>query len=73
MCFFVSLIPATFWVLIGYFVLFSSAKVVGGIGVRARLSDLDFCDRGRHSDRRCLCYAGRSLSDRVYVPENAFS
>ena len=26
MCFFISLIPATFWLILGYFVLFSSAK-----------------------------------------------
>jgi hypothetical protein len=31
MCFFFSLIPATFWVTIGYFVLFSSRKSEGGI------------------------------------------
>lgn len=31
MCFFFSLIPATFWLVIGYFVLFSSAKVDGGV------------------------------------------
>jgi hypothetical protein len=34
MCFFFSLIPATFWAIIGYFVLFSSAKAaVNGIRV----------------------------------------
>jgi hypothetical protein len=31
MCFFFSLIPATFWAIVGYFVLFSSAKAVNGI------------------------------------------
>ncbi len=31
MCFFFSLIPATFCVTIGYFVLFASSKAVGGI------------------------------------------
>ncbi len=32
MCFLFSLLPATFWVVIGYFVLFSSAKTaVSGI------------------------------------------
>lgn len=31
MCFFFSLIPATFWLVVGYFVLFSSAKADGGI------------------------------------------
>jgi len=30
MCFFISLIPATFWVVVGYFVLFASAKADGG-------------------------------------------
>lgn len=29
MCFFFSLIPATFWAIVGYFVLFSSAKAAG--------------------------------------------
>ena len=33
MCFFISLIPATFSVILGYFVLFSSAKVDGGIRI----------------------------------------
>jgi len=31
MCFFVSLVPATFWAVIGYFVLFSSMKADGGM------------------------------------------
>ena len=31
MCFFFSLIPATFWVVIGYFVLFASTKAEGAI------------------------------------------
>lgn len=31
MCFFFSLIPATVWLVVGYFVLFSSAKASGGI------------------------------------------
>jgi hypothetical protein len=31
MCFFISLFPATFWAVIGYFVLFSTARVEGGI------------------------------------------
>ena len=31
MCFFFSLIPATVWLVVGYFVLFSSAKSSGGI------------------------------------------
>jgi hypothetical protein len=29
MCFFLSLIPATIWVVLGYFILFSSTKVQG--------------------------------------------
>jgi hypothetical protein len=32
-CFFFSLIPATFWAIVGYFVLFSSAKSVDGIRI----------------------------------------
>jgi hypothetical protein len=31
MCFFFSLFPATFWLVIGYFVLFSSGKAKGRI------------------------------------------
>ncbi len=31
MCFFFSFLPATFWTIIGYFVLFSSAKADGGV------------------------------------------
>ena len=30
MCFFFSFVPATFWAVIGYFVLFSSSKAEGG-------------------------------------------
>jgi len=33
MCFWFSLIPFTFWVTVGYFVLFSSRKTEGGIRV----------------------------------------
>jgi len=32
MCFFFSLLPATFFVILGYFVLFSSRKAEGNIG-----------------------------------------
>jgi hypothetical protein len=31
MCFFFSLIPATIWVVLGYFILFSSTKTQGGV------------------------------------------
>ena len=31
MCFFVSFVPATFWLVVGYFVLFSSTKAEGGV------------------------------------------
>lgn len=31
MCFFFSLMPATFWLVVGYFVLFSTTKVEGGV------------------------------------------
>lgn len=37
MCFFVSFIPATFWLVVGYFVLFSSMKVDGGIQTLGRV------------------------------------
>ena len=30
MCFFFSFMPATFWAVVGYFVLFSSTKAEGG-------------------------------------------
>ena len=33
MCFLFSLLPATLWVIIGYFVLFSSSKMMAG-GIR---------------------------------------
>jgi hypothetical protein len=33
MCFFISFIPATFWINVGYFVLFSSSKTNGGIRI----------------------------------------
>ena len=31
MCFFFSFVPATFWAIIGYFVLFSSRKAEGNV------------------------------------------
>ena len=31
MCFFFSFMPATFWAVVGYFVLFSSTETQGGI------------------------------------------
>ena len=31
MCFFFSLIPATAWLIIGFFVLFASSKAAGGL------------------------------------------
>lgn len=31
MCFFISFLPATFWAVIGYFILFSSTKVEGRV------------------------------------------
>ena len=31
MCFFISLIPATFWAVLGYFLLFSSTKTEGRV------------------------------------------
>jgi uncharacterized membrane protein (DUF485 family) len=37
MCFFVSFIPATFWLVVGYFVLFSSTRVEGGIKTFGRV------------------------------------
>lgn len=37
MCFFISLIPATFWLAVGYFVLFTSSKAEGNIQVFGRV------------------------------------
>jgi hypothetical protein len=37
MCFLISLVPATFWVTVGYFVLYSSAKIDGAIKTFARV------------------------------------
>ena len=37
MCFFFSFMPATFWVVIGYFVLFSSSKADGGVRTFGRV------------------------------------
>ncbi len=31
MCFFVSLIPATIWIVLGYFILYSSTKTLGAV------------------------------------------
>ena len=37
MCFFFSFMPATFWAVVGYFVLFSSSKADGGIRTFGRI------------------------------------
>ena len=37
MCFFFSFLPATIWVVLGYFILFSSTKGEGGIRVFGRI------------------------------------
>ena len=37
MCFFFSFVPATLWLVLGYFVLFSSAKADGGIRTFGRV------------------------------------
>ena len=31
MCFFISFVPATFWLVVGYFILFSSTRAEGGV------------------------------------------
>jgi hypothetical protein len=36
MCFFVSFVPATFWAIVGYFVLFSSTKAEGFVSSLGR-------------------------------------
>ncbi|MGI9437960.1 MAG: hypothetical protein ACR2Q4_24530 [Geminicoccaceae bacterium] len=37
MCFLISLVPATFWVTIGYFVLFASSKAQNGVSTFGRI------------------------------------
>lgn len=37
MCFFISFIPATFWAVVGYFVLFSSTQAEGGVSKFGRI------------------------------------
>ncbi len=37
MCFFFSLLPTTIWVVVGYFILFSSTKTAGGLQVFGRI------------------------------------
>lgn len=36
MCFFISLLPATFWAIIGYFVLFTATRAEGPLNVVGR-------------------------------------
>lgn len=36
MCFFVSFVPATFWAVVGYFVLFTSSRAEGPVRVLGR-------------------------------------
>ena len=36
MCFFISLLPATFWAIIGYFVLFTSTRAEGPLNALGR-------------------------------------
>ena len=37
MCFFFSFLPATFWLVLGYFIMFSSTKVDGNMRTFGRL------------------------------------
>lgn len=37
MCFFFSFLPATIWVVLGYFLLFSSTKAEGGVRLLGRI------------------------------------
>jgi hypothetical protein len=37
MCFFFSFLPATFWVVVGYFVLFASTKSAGSVRTFGRV------------------------------------
>jgi len=37
MCFFFSFLPATFWVVVGYFVLFASTKTEGSVRTFGRV------------------------------------
>lgn len=37
MCFFFSLLPATMWLVVGYFVLFASSKTQGGVQTLGRV------------------------------------
>jgi hypothetical protein len=37
MCFFISFMPATFWAIVGYFVLFSSTKAEGAVRTLGRI------------------------------------
>jgi hypothetical protein len=37
MCFFFSFVPATFWLIVGYFILFSSTKAEGGMRTFGRV------------------------------------
>ncbi len=37
MCFFLSLIPATVWVVVGYFIFFSSTKTEGSVQLFGRI------------------------------------
>jgi hypothetical protein len=37
MCFFVSFVPATFWLVVGYFVFFAATKSQGGLQVFGRV------------------------------------
>ncbi len=37
MCFFFSFMPATFWFVVGYFVLFSTTKAEGWVGTLGRV------------------------------------
>ena len=37
MCFFISFFPATFWAIVGYFVLFSSTRAEGPISTLGRI------------------------------------
>ena len=68
MCFLFSLLPATFWVVIGYFVLFSSAKAGDGIRTFGRvLAIWIFVIAGVFSGGWCLRHTRWCLSGHLQI------
>lgn len=73
MCFFFSLMPATFWAIVGYFILFSSTSAEGTVRTLGQLLAVwTFIIAGFIFFGRCLHNAQRHVFNRWFVLHDWF-